>query len=370
MSVINTIVMIMLTGDVMLGRGVDQILQHSVDPVIYEGYMRSAKGYVELAEGKNGPIPRKAPPEYVWGDALDVLRRLKARVRIINLETAVTTSDHPWPEKGINYRMHPANVNVLNAASIDCTVLSNNHVIDWERDGLRETLETLHKARIKTAGAGANVAEASAPAIFDVPDGRVLVFAMAHLSSGVPPEWAALPARSGVHLLTDLSNKSALRIAQEIKSVPRKAGDHVIVSIHWGGNWGYDIPREQETFAKTLIDQGVVDVVHGHSSHHPKRMEIYRGRLILYGAGDLINDYEGIGGYEEFRPELSLIYLPRLSASGALESILLVPMRMQRFRLNRTTAEETAWLRHLMEQQSRGLQFEMTADGLILARPK
>ena len=164
--------------------------------------------------------------------------------------------------------------------------------------------------------------------------------------------------------------KSALRIAQEIKSVPRKAGDHVIVSIHWGGNWGYDIPREQETFAKTLIDQGGVDIVHGHSSHHPKRMEIYRGRLILYGAGDLINDYEGIGGYEEFRPELSLIYLPRLSASGAVESILLVPMRMQRFRLNRTTAEETAWLRRLMEQQSRGLQFEMTADGLILARPK
>ena len=207
--------------------------------------------------------------------------------------------------------MHPANVNVLNAPSIDCTVLSNNHVIDWERDGLRETLETLHKARIKTAGAGANIAEASAPAIFDVPDGRVLVFAMAHLSSGVPPEWAALPARSGVHLLTDLSRKTALRIAQEIKTVPHKAGDRVIVSIHWGGNWGYDIPREQETFAKTLIDQGGVDIVHGHSSHHPKRMEIYRGRLILYGAGDLINVGIGRGRVDPSRADADAALSPQ-----------------------------------------------------------
>ena len=116
----------------------------------------------------------------------------------------------------------------------------------------------------------------------------------------------------------ELNEETSLRRGREsITMAEIQAGDHVIVSIHWGGNWGYDIPREQETFAKTLIDQGGVDIVHGHSSHHPKRMEIYRGRLILYGAGDLINDYEGIGGYEEFRPELSLIYLPRLSASGA-----------------------------------------------------
>jgi poly-gamma-glutamate capsule biosynthesis protein CapA/YwtB (metallophosphatase superfamily) len=365
----QTFIIIMLTGDVMLGRGIDQILRHSVNPVIYEEYVHSAIGYVTLAEEKNGPIPRKAPPEYVWGDALALLREYEPRVRIINLETAVTTSDAAWPGKGINYRMHPANVDVLRAARIDCAVLSNNHVVDWGRNGLLETLTTLHRAGVKTAGAGADAAEAEAPAIFEVPEGRVLVLAMAHASSGVPPEWAATPGRSGVHLLPDLSRETALNIARQIKSRPRKPGDRVIVSIHWGGNWGYDISAEQERFAKTLIDQGV-DVVYGHSSHHPKRVEVYRGRLILYATGDLINDYEGIGGYEEFRPELSLIYLPKLAKSGAFESMLLIPMRMQRFRLNRATEEERNWLLHLLERESRGLQFEIAKDGLIAVRPK
>lgn len=359
----------MLTGDVMLGRGIDQILRHSVDPVIYESYMRSARGYVELAEQKSGRIPRAVGPEYVWGDALPILKSQNPPARIVNLETAVTTAGQPWPGKGINYRMHPANAEVLTAAGIDCAVLSNNHVLDWGWDGFDETLKTLHSAGVKTAGAGSDAAEASAPAIIDVPDGRVLVFALADQSSGVPAGWAALPARSGVHRLPDLSAKTARAIAQQIRSHPRQPGDRVIASIHWGGNWGYEISRQQERFARTLIDHGGVDVVHGHSSHHPRGIEIYRGRLILYGAGDLINDYEGIGGYERFRPELSLLYLPQLSRSGRLESMTLVPLRMERFRLNRATAEETQWLKTTMERQSRGAKFELTRDGLIVVRP-
>lgn len=358
--------MLMLTGDVMLGRGIDQILRHSVDPRIYESYVRSATGYVELAEEKNGPIPRAVPPDYVWGDALGVLRARAPRVRIINLETAVTLSNEPAPAKGIHYRMHPANVDVLTAARIDCAVLSNNHVLDWGRAGLIETLKTLHHAGVKTAGAGMDIVEASAPAVLDLSDGRVLIYAMAHESSGVPPEWAALPARSGVHLLGDLSRQTALRIALQIKSKPRKPGDRVVVSIHWGGNWGYEVSAEQERFAKTLIDEGAADVIHGHSSHHPKRIELYRGRLILYGAGDLINDYEGIGGYEEFRPELSLIYLPILSKSGAFQSMLLAPMRMERFRLNRARAEEIEWMRRRLTRDSRGLRFDIDAEGMIV----
>lgn len=360
--------MLLLTGDVMLGRGIDQILRHSVDPVIYEGYMRSALGYVEIAERESGPIPRNVSPEYVWGDALAVLRELEPAARIVNLETAVTTADKPWPGKGIQYRMHPANVDVLVAAGIDCAVLANNHVLDWGRTGLAETVKAIRKAGVRTTGAGAESEEASAPAILKVPDGRVLVFAMADESSGVPPAWGALPGRSGVHLLPDLSRVTALRTARQIKNHPRQAGDRVVASIHWGGNWGYDVPREQEQFARVMIDEGGVDIVHGHSSHHPKRIEVYRGRLILYGAGDLINDYEGIGGYEEFRTELTLLYLPTLAKSGTLESMLLVPMRLERFRLNRAKRDETEWLQSLLARESRGVTFEITPKGMILAK--
>lgn len=96
-----------LAGDVMTGRGIDQVLPHPADPVIYEPYMRSASGYLELAELKNGLIQKPVDNSYIWGDALAMLDAIKPDLRIINLETSVTESDDYWPDKGINYRMHP-----------------------------------------------------------------------------------------------------------------------------------------------------------------------------------------------------------------------------------------------------------------------
>ncbi len=129
-----------LCGDVMTGRGIDQILPYPSEPQIYEPYMTSAKGYVQIAEQINGPIQRSVDFAYIWGDALQELNHIAPDTRIINLETAVTTSQEFWPEKGINYRMHPRNIPCISAAKIDCCVLANNHVLDWGYDGLTETL--------------------------------------------------------------------------------------------------------------------------------------------------------------------------------------------------------------------------------------
>jgi poly-gamma-glutamate synthesis protein (capsule biosynthesis protein) len=135
-----------LCGDVMTGRGIDQVLPHPGDPVLHEGYATSALDYVALAERANGPIPRPAEFAYVWGDALAEWARIAPDLRIINLETAVTTRDDWQRGKGIHYRMHPANVPCLTAAAIDCCVLANNHVLDWGYAGLAETLQTLRRA--------------------------------------------------------------------------------------------------------------------------------------------------------------------------------------------------------------------------------
>lgn len=109
-------------------------------------------------------------------------------MRIINLETAVATSEDAWPDKGIHYRMHPDNLPCLTDAGINCCVLANNHVMDWGYQGLKETLDCLHRAGIATAGAGLDAADAAAPAVLDVPGkSRVLVFAWAMENSGVPP---------------------------------------------------------------------------------------------------------------------------------------------------------------------------------------
>jgi poly-gamma-glutamate capsule biosynthesis protein CapA/YwtB (metallophosphatase superfamily) len=350
----------------MTGRGVDQILPRPGNPRLFEPYVRSALEYVALAERASGPLARPVGFDYVWGDALAELERAQPDARVVNLETAVTASDEAWPGKGIHYRMHPGNVPCLGAAALDCCVLANNHVLDWGRAGLSETLATLRAAGLRSAGAGRDAAEAQAPAVIESRrGGRVLVFGLASGTSGVPRDWAAGPQRSGVCLLDDLSPRSAEVVAQRI-AAQRRRGDIVVASIHWGGNWGYEVPAQQRAFAHALIDGGA-DVVHGHSSHHAKGIELYRERPILYGCGDLITDYEGIEGYEALRPELSLLYFPTLDAdSGRLVEFALSPMRLRRMRLERAAPDDAGWLRVALGKL--GTVLEPRGDGMLSLR--
>jgi poly-gamma-glutamate synthesis protein (capsule biosynthesis protein) len=347
-------------GDVMTGRGIDQILANPSDPRLLESYVGSAIEYVELAESVSGRIPRHVAFDYVWGDAALAWNRVLPDARIINLETAVTTSSEADLRKDIHYRMHPANVACLQYAQIDCCVLANNHVLDWGRQGLEETLKTLHAAGLRTAGAGSSEREASSPVAVDVPGGRVLVYGYAFPSSGVPSAWRATRMHAGVNWLADISTRSVESIARKIER-DRRPGDLVVASLHWGGNWGYGISAAERQFAHRLIDTAGVALVHGHSSHHPKGIEVYQRKVILYGCGDLLNDYEGIRGYESFRPPLALMYFPMLEAeSGDLLRLTLVPVRTRRFRISATSTEESAWLATRMDRESRKLGSRVT----------
>jgi len=69
------VVRLFLCGDVMTGRGLDQVLPHPCDPMLHEGYVQSALDYVRLAETRSEPIPRPVDPAYIWGVALDEWRR-------------------------------------------------------------------------------------------------------------------------------------------------------------------------------------------------------------------------------------------------------------------------------------------------------
>ena len=341
---------IFLCGDVMTGRGVDQILPHPGAPALYESYVRDARDYARLAETAHGPIPWPVDFSYVWGDALVEMDREGTDVRIINLETAVTESEDYWPDKPVLYRMHPRNVGCLKAGQISCCSLANNHTLDWGYEGLQETLRTLDAAGIAHAGAGRDAAAAATPAALEAPGkGRALVFSFGSPTSGVPREWAATVDRPGVNLLEDLSKETAHRVAgQMLKG--KRPGDVIVASIHWGGNWDYHVPDEQIGFAHHLIDEGV-SIVHGHSSHHVKTIEIYRDRLIFYGCGDFLSDYEGISGYEQFRSDLTLMYLVDVDPrQGQVLKARLVPMQVRRFRLNRASAEDSQWLCDLLNR--------------------
>jgi poly-gamma-glutamate synthesis protein (capsule biosynthesis protein) len=341
-----------LCGDVMTGRGVDHILPHPGRPELIEAYVKDAAEYVALAEGANGPVPRPTREAYIWGDALAELAHAQPRVRIANLETSITACDEYWPGKGIHYRMHPANIGCLTAARLDVCSLANNHVLDFGLAGLHETLETLASAGIRTAGAGRDLAAARRPAVVPLlPGSRLLVFAFGTPSSGVFHAWAARPDRAGLDVVTDLSEAAAdalgTRLARE-----KRSRDVAIASIHWGDNWGYDVAAIQQRFARALIDRGF-DVIHGHSSHHPRPIEIYRRRLILYGCGDFINDYEGIPGYEPYRDDLVLMYFATIAAdSGELGALRMIPMQIRQLRLARPSRRDARWMRDTLARIS------------------
>lgn len=358
-----------LAGDVMLGRGLDQALPHPGDPTLRERLVVSALDYVRLAERANGPFPRPLGFEEMWGAALPEWRRTAPDVKLINLETAITRSAAFAP-KGINYRMSPANAAALAAAGVDVCALANNHLLDFGRAGLQETLGVLSALKIPACGAGLTLAQAAAPAVLQPKGraGRILVISAAAPDSGAPLAWRAAAGRPGINLV-DLTEEGVRALTGPLAR-ERQAGDVAVVSIHWGSNWGYQVPEAHRRFAHALIDTGLVDLVHGHSSHHPRPIEVYEGRLILYGCGDFLNDYEGIGGYEAFRPDLVALYFADLeAATGALLRLQLTPMVIRGYRLRAAARQDAEWLARRLGEHSRrfGVSLAPDADRALVA---
>lgn len=363
------VVTLFLCGDVMLGRGVDQILPHPGDPALWERYTADARSYVELAEAVNGPIPRPVGHSWPWGDALEILDEAAPDARVVNLETSVTRSNDFAEGKEVHYRMHPANLPCLVAGRPDACVLANNHVLDFGRRGLEETLDSLAGAGLRAVGAGRDVDEARRPAVVDVQGGtRVLVFSFGMASSGIPRSWAAGEDRAGVDFVAEPSDAAAASVVRRVRQVKRP-GDVSVASVHWGSNWGYGIPRSQVRFAHALIDGGV-DVVHGHSSHHPRPLELYRGKLILYGCGDFIDDYEGITGYEQYRDDLRLLYFVSVEPdTGKAADVRMAAVQSRQMRLRHASGEDREWLRATLDRVSRGfgVRIGLEPGGMLMA---
>ncbi len=358
--------MLCLTGDVMTGRGVDQILPAAGDPRLWERYSASARDYVALVEAASGPIPRPVGFSWPWGDALRVLDELAPDIRIVNLETSITRSDDFQSAKAVLYRMHPDNVACLTAARLDACALANNHVLDFGAGGLEETLDVLTQSGLGPVGAGRHEQQAWHPVVLTAGGPRVLLWSVGSATSGVPRSWAAGPQGHGVAFLDEHSDPDTDALCERVRRL-KLPGDIAVVSVHWGSNWGYDVPRAQVRFAHRLIDNGV-DLVHGHSSHHPRPVEVYRDRLVLYGCGDLLNDYEGIGGKERFRDDLRLLYLARLGPTGGLEELLMVPLQSRQMRLRLATEPDARWLHRALRRYSRrfGSRVDLEPDSNLL----
>ena len=323
---------IALTGDVMLGRGVNETL-HGVRP------------------------------EEPWGDTLPLL--LSADLRIINLECAITEHRRPWSRtpKVFHFRADPVAIEVLHAARIDACSLANNHTLDFEERGLLDTLDYLEASGIRYAGAGRDLEEAARPALLDGPPTRVALVAF---TDNEPP-FASGTDKPGTNYLPVSMEPGVLRRVEETVGAAREAGAEIVVfSNHWGPNM-VERPREAfRRFARAVVDRGA-DVYYGHSAHVFQGVEIYRGKPILYDTGDFIDDY---AVDPVLRNDRSFLFLVSLDG-GQLRRLELFPVSLPyaRVELARDTERETILDRMVALSAEMGTTF-VRREGRLVFEPE
>lgn len=240
-------------------------------------------GDVMLGRLVNQELKRR-PPEYVWGNTVHVLRQADAV--FINLECAVTDWGEPVPGKRFCFRTDSKNVGVLRAAGVRAASLANNHIMDFGDVGLLETVANLDRAGIAHAGAGRNQTEAQRPAELNIGGLRLAFIA----ATDNQPDWEATDDRPGTFYVPIKPTDPRFAGLLDLVAGARTSADLVIVSLHWGPNWGYEPPAEHRTAARSLIGHGA-DIIFGHSAHVFRGIEIIDGRPVFYSCGDFVDDY-------------------------------------------------------------------------------
>jgi poly-gamma-glutamate capsule biosynthesis protein CapA/YwtB (metallophosphatase superfamily) len=305
---------IALTGDVMLGRLVDQYVIQN----------------------------QSIGPDKIWSDLLPLL--LKADRRLINLECVISECGREWQpdSKAFHFRARPRAIDFLRAAKIDCVTLANNHVLDYGADALLECLALLDRAGIKRTGAGASLEEALTPAIVDLPQGRLAVVSL----TDNEPEWEAGEQKPGVHYIAydakGLVEPYRSRLAQVLKQA-RSQADRVVVSAHVGPNWGQPSVA-MRMLAHQIVDLGA-DLYWGHSNHTPQGIELYKGKAILYSAGDFIDDY---AVDKDERNDLSFLFILELERSR-IARIFLYPVCIEDLYVRLARDKEVEFLSRTMQ---------------------
>jgi poly-gamma-glutamate synthesis protein (capsule biosynthesis protein) len=249
----QVVMQIALLGDVMLGRLVNEQL-------------------------------KTAGPAYPWGDTVAVLRN--ADLRVANLECVLAVGGAPEPGKVFHFRSDLKNVQCLLAAGIEAVSLANNHVLDFGVDAFREMIPVLDTNGILHAGAGPDKEAASRPAVRRVAAAAVGLIAF----TDNQPDWEARDAEPGVYYVPVVDGDHRVAGLLELVRRTKARVGLLIVSAHWGPNWGSGVPPEHRNLARALVAAGA-DVVFGHSPHVFRGVELYRNRPIIYSAGDFVDDY-------------------------------------------------------------------------------
>lgn len=201
---------------------------------------------------------------------------------IVNLETAITTSTKKTP-KQYNFKSDPYSLTGLKNAGFQLVSLANNHTLDYQTTGLKDTLANLKKYKLDYIGGGLNATEAYAAKTYQLKGKTIKILAF----SRVLPDysWVATATKPG------LANGYDLFLIQKLIKNEKKNADYVFVYIHWGIETNRRPEAFQRQWAKSMIDSGA-DGILGSHPHVLQGFEYYKGKPIAYSLGNfLFPDY-------------------------------------------------------------------------------
>lgn len=223
-------------------------------------------------------ILREQDPLYPFMRIADTLR--SADIAFGNLEGPISDRGTNQGSK-YSFRFEPVGtVHALSFAGFDVVSIANNHIWDWGRQALTDTVQHLNPAGIGHVGAGRNEAEANAPFIAQLNTTRIAFLGYTTL---YPRSLEAGEDYPGV------SAYRASSTAQQISELKGSGADIIVVSFHWGDEYATSSNQTQQEIARGLIDAGA-DLVIGHHPHVVQEVEKYKDGWIIYSLGNFVFD--------------------------------------------------------------------------------
>ncbi|SEL73752.1 CapA family protein [Haloferax larsenii] len=318
------------TGDVMLGRLVNERQQHR-------------------------------PPNAVWGSMREPLQSLDGL--FVNLECCLSTRGQQWQRtyRPFHFRADPDwAIPALQDVGVTWVTLANNHVLDFEEVALEDTFDALEEAEIPYAGAGRTEVDAWEPSHVQVAGLDVALVAFTDNT----PEYAADGESPGTaHVPIDPDDDAVLeQVEAALGSARTHDPDVLVASLHWGPNKREHPPQSFQDFAHWLVERGV-DILHGHSAHVFQGVEVYDDSVILYDTGDFVDDY---AVDETLRNDRSFLFEVRVSSEGDVHDLCLHPTEIGELAVHRASPPVAQWCRTRLRERSSsfGTRFERVDDGL------
>lgn len=233
-------------------------------------------------------VKRFNDPNYPFLKIADTMRA--ADITFANLEGPIAEEGRGFKAGSrYSFRMEPRIVEGLLFAGFDVLSLANNHIWDYSRVALEDTVDILNNNNIAPVGAGKSEEEANAPVIKTIGDTRVAFLAYTTLYRPPYGGYAYVEAQGKNAGMSKFDREEIIKKITELKS--SKRADIVVISFHWGIEYESQSNNDQQKIAHELIDAGA-DMIIGHHPHVPQEIEHYKEGWIAYSLGNFVFDQD------------------------------------------------------------------------------